>query len=191
MDAVNAFNQEVRGARGKSAAGQPGRFSHCPRALEHRVGAGTLPALGSGAAGLELGRGRGHRLGLTPRPSPASAPFSPFRPVPAPASSTWPLCSRPVYRFCGARIPPGAATVRGRTDGRTRAGVPAGRGAGVAAASALLLLRPRRVGRWTLIPAGGELERVSALPPPELTRSQTQRGSFLAFLSRTYPFCTS
>lgn len=174
MDAVNAFNQEVRGAQGKSAAGQPGRFSRCPRALEHRVGAGTLPALGSGAAGLKLGRGRGHRLGLTPRPSPASAPFSPFRPVPAPASSTWPLCSQPRYRFCGARIPPGAATVRGRADGRTDsgAGVPAGRGAGVAAASALLLLRPRRVGRWTLIPAGGELERVSALPPPGLTRSQ-------------------
>lgn len=171
MDAVNAFNQEVRGARGRSAAGQSGRFSRCPSAFEHRVRVGTLPAQGSGAAGLEPGRGRGHRRGLTPCPSPARAPFAPFRPVPAPASPTWPLCSRPGYRLCGVGIPPEAATERGRAD--SGAGVPVGRGAGIAAASALLLLRPRRGGRWTLIPAGGELERVSVLPPPGLTRSQT------------------
>lgn len=132
-------------------------------------GWGRFLPWGSGAAGLEPGRGRGHRRGLTPRPSPASAPFAPFRPVPAPASPTWPLSSRPGYRLCGAGIPPGAATERGRAD--SGAGVPVGRGAGIAAASALLLLRPRRGGPWTLIPAGGELERVSALPPPGLTRS--------------------
>lgn len=49
--------------------------------FEHRVGAETLPARGSGAAGLKLRRGRGG--GLTPRPSPAMPP----RPLPACAGS--------------------------------------------------------------------------------------------------------
>lgn len=101
----------------RSAAGQPGRFSRCPRVFEHRVGAGTLPAPDSGAAGLEPGRGRGHRRGLTPRPSPASTPFAPFRPVPAPASSTWPLCSLP------ARL----SALRGRDPARGCNGARAGR----------------------------------------------------------------
>lgn len=155
----------------RSAAGQPGRFSRCPRVFEHRVGAGTLPAPGSGAAGLEPGRGRGHRRGLTPRPSPASTPSPPSGLCRLRLLQRGPCApSRPGYLLCGAGIPPGAATERGRAD--SGAGVPAGPAAGVAAAPALLLLGLRRGGRWTLIPGGGELERVSALPPPGLTRSQ-------------------
>lgn len=126
-----------------------------------RAGAGHAGAASLAARGLsstESGRGRflprfrgsgpgaGERSrpppGADPAPLPRQCPFAPFRPVPTPASSTWPLCcSRPRYRLYGAGIPPGAATERSADSG---AGVPASPGAGVAAAWVLLLLRPRR-----------------------------------------------
>lgn len=147
----------MRGARGRAATGQAGRFSRCPRAFRAptRGGDASCPGFRDGGPEAE----ERSRWGADPAPLPRHAPFAPFapfRPAPAPAPPTWPLCSRSGYRLGGAEVPPGVAA-----DGRAGlgAGVPAGWGAGVAAAAcALLLLRPPRVGRWTLIPAGWQRE---------------------------------
>lgn len=127
--------------------------------FEHRVGAETLPARGSGAAGLKLRRGRGG--GLTPRPSPAVPPSPPSGLRRLRLLQRGPCALGPVIGSAGPRSRQGLQrSAGGRAD--LGAGVPAGWGTGAAAAAcAPLLLRPPRVGRWTLIPAGGEFERVS------------------------------
>lgn len=94
--------------------------------------------------------------GLTPRPSPACAPFAPFRPGPAPASPTWPLVLPARLSAWRGRDP--ARGSNGARAGRLRGGSSRGSWGRRSSRSALLLLRPRRGGRWTLIPAGGESE---------------------------------
>lgn len=115
MDAVNAFNQEVRGARGRAATGQAGRFSRCPRAFRAptRGGDASCPGFRDGGPEAE----ERSRWGADPAPLPRHAPFAPFRPAPAPAPPTWPLCSRSGYRLGGAEVPPGVAAERGREGG--------------------------------------------------------------------------
>lgn len=55
----------------------PGPLLSLPEGFRAPSPGGDASCPGSGAAGLEPGRGRGHRRGLTPRPSPASAPSPP------------------------------------------------------------------------------------------------------------------
>lgn len=132
--------------------------------FEHRVGAGTLPARGSGTAGLKLRRGRGG--GLTLRPSPAMPPSPPSGLRRLRLLQRGPCATGPVIGSAGPRSRQG---LQRSADGRAGlgAGVPAGWGAGVAAAAcALLLLRPPRVARWTLIPADWQRVREGIYPPP-------------------------
>lgn len=134
--------------------------------FEHRVGAGTLPARGSVAADLKLRRSRGG--GLTPRPSPAMPPSPPsglrrFRLL-----QRGPCAPGRVIGSAGPRSCQGLQRSAGGRAG-LGAGVPAGWGAGAAAAAAacaLLLLRPPRVDRWTLIPARWRRVREGVYPPP-------------------------
>lgn len=121
----------------------PGPFLSLPDGFRAPSPGGDASCPGFRGSGPGAGERSRPPPGADPAPLPLPVPPSPPSGlVPAPASSTWSLCSPPGYRFYGAGIPPGAATERGRAD--SGAGVPAGPGAGVAAASALLLLKPRR-----------------------------------------------
>lgn len=159
MDAVNAFNHEVRGARGRAAAGQAGRFSRCPRAFRapSRGGDASCPGFRGGGPEAE----ERSRWGADPAPLPRHAPSPPSGLRRLRLLQRGPCAPGPVIGSAGPRSRQGLQrSAGGRAD--LGAGVPAGWGTGAAAAAcALLLLRPPRVGRWTLIPAGGEFERVS------------------------------
>lgn len=69
---------------------------------------------------------------------------------------------------------------RARGVGGGGTGASAGRGAGGAVASALLLLRPRRVDDWTLIPGLGGVGEGVHPPSPRFThlgnRANKRRG---------------
>lgn len=94
--------------------------------FEHRVGAGTLPARGSGTAGLKLRRGRGG--GLTLRPSPAMPPSPPSGLRRLRLLQRGPCATGPVIGSAGPRSRQG---LQRSADGRAGlgAGVPAGWGA--------------------------------------------------------------
>lgn len=116
MDAVNAFNQEVRGAQGRSAAGQPGRFSRCPRAFEHRVRVGTLPALGFRGSGPGAGERSRPPPGADPAPLPRQCPL---RPLPA--------CAGSGFSNMALEFPARLSALRGRDPARGCNGARAGR----------------------------------------------------------------